>query len=157
MRSRHFAALAAFLMFCAGAYAADRVQVQLNQDTGQPVTQGGVADAAKVTLSTLLSCEDQALSSCWVSLGGSSVNLTQATTSNQVKAAAGEVIGFFVNTTNSGTLRFWDQVGATCNSGAKGATITPAAGAWYTYPVKFSTGICVLTGGTGIDVTVVYR
>jgi len=110
-----------------------------------------------VTLDTLLSCEDQTLSSCWVSLGGSSANLTQATTSNQVKNAPGEVVGFFVNTTTSGTIRFWDQVNATCNSGAKGATITPAAGNWYPYPVKFSTGICVLTGGTGIDVTVVYR
>lgn len=117
---------------------------------------GGKLGLQLTSIATLLECEDETLHSCFVSLAGSTANLTQATTSNQVKASAGEMIGFYVNSTNAGTLRFYDQVNATCNSGPKGGAITPAIG-YHPYPAKFATGICALTGGTGIDVTAVYR
>lgn len=105
--------------------------------------------------------ENQTLGMREMSLSGTnsavSSNITQATANNDLCGAEAETIGFFVNTTNSGTIRFYNDADGTCNSNAMGAAITPAAGAWYFYPVPFSTGICALTGGTGIDVTVVYR
>ena len=113
-------------------------------------------NSGQITI-TKLECEDETLSTCVVSLASTSSNLTQATANNGVKASPGEVVGFFVNTTNAGTIRFFDDADGTCNTGAKGAVITPAAGQWYPYPVSFTTGICVLTGGTGIDVTLVWR
>lgn len=86
----------------------------------------------------------------------SSVGLTQAVTSNNVKGTRGDVYGFYVNSTTAGTIRFWDEsLSGTCDTNPKGGTITPAIG-WHFYPTAFSNGICVLTGGT-IDVTVMFK
>lgn len=110
----------------------------------------------RVSLGTLLACEDQTLSSCWISLAGNTSNVTQAIVNNQIKASPGEMVGIWINSTTAGTLRFWDQVSGTCNAGAKGGATTFAIVGWNPYPAKFGTGICVTTGGT-IDATLVYR
>jgi len=113
---------------------------------------------------TLQAGENQTLNMQEVSIAGPgsavSANITQATASNELCDISGggqaETIGFYVNSTNTGTLRFFDDADGTCSSDAKGAAMTPAVG-WHFYPVPFTTAICALTGGTGIDVTVVYR
>ena len=116
-----------------------------------------------VTLETTVSGENQTLGTLEVSLAGpgsaASANITSATSTevcDPTGSGASETVGFFVNSTTSGTIRFADDGDGTCSSGFKGGAITPAAGAWYPYPVPFTTAICVLTANT-IDVTVVYR
>lgn len=126
--------------------------------TGTSDNQGTTANwveyIPRVSLGTLLSCEDQTLSSCWVSLAGTPVNINTAA-STQAKASAGETMAFYVNSTGGGTVRFYNQVNATCNANPIGGVITPAVGP-HAYGGKFSTGICVLTTGV-IDLTLFYR
>lgn len=153
-RYRYFIALA----FCFSA-SADQIDVS-RAEAIAGVTAAGAKQLYTSTNGqmsmTLFACEDQTLSSCWVSMAGSSINVTQATANNNVKASAGETIGFYVNSTTSGTIRFYDDSDGTCSSGAKGGTITPAIG-YHDFPMRYSTGICALTGGTAVDITVVYR
>ena len=120
-------------------------------------------DHLGASLATLLSGENQTLNTLEVSLAGpgsaASANITSAASTevcDPTGSGASEMVGFFVNSTSSGTIRFADDGDGTCSSGFKGGVITPAAGSWYPYPVPFTTAICVLTANT-IDVTVVYR
>lgn len=103
----------------------------------------------------LQECEDDTLNTCRVSLAGADSTLVSSATSTELKEGAGEMIGFYVNSTSSGTIVFYDDNDGTCSSGAVSGTITPAVG-WHAYPVPFSTAICALTAST-INVTFVWR
>lgn len=59
------------------------------------------------------------------------------------------LIGFFVNSTNAGTLVL--RVGG--SGGTALGTITPAAGAFYRYPMSCPGGLHATIGGTALDVT----
>jgi hypothetical protein len=67
----------------------------------------------------------------------------------------GALIGFYVNSTNSGTLALTD--GGPSGTAITG-TITPAVG-WHALPVEFRKvgGLYATIGGTALDVTFVYR
>lgn len=104
----------------------------------------------------LLAGEDQTLNQLWVSTAGNTTNVTQATTSTVIKATAGEVVGFYVNSTSSGTIRFYNDATTACDTNPVTNTITPAVG-WHAFPARFGTAICALTGGAGVDITIVYR
>ena len=75
--------------------------------------------------------------------------------SGRVAVGDGELLGFFVGTTSSLTLKIWD------NSAASGGVILDTTTAltvlgWYEFPAPFRTGCYVTFGGTG-KITVVYR
>ncbi len=71
------------------------------------------------------------------------------TATGQVKATAGRVVGFYVASTNSGTLVLRDGDG----SGTQiTGTITPAVG-WHFFPAHFSRGLHATIGGSALDVT----
>lgn len=129
---------------------------------GVEAATGGKLGNQAVTLATTVSGENQTLDTLEVSLGGpdsaASANITTATSTelcDPTGDGASEVVGFYVNSTTSGTIRFFDDADGTCSSSAKGGVITPAVG-WHPYPIPFSTAICALTANT-IDVTVLYR
>lgn len=82
---------------------------------------------------------------------GSYKNMTA--TAN-VKASDGVMLGFFVNSTTSGTLTFYDSSSTTTTTPITG-TITPAAGNFYSLPVGFSNGLYCVIANT-INVTIVY-
>ena len=104
--------------------------------------------------STLGECESVSLAHCRVSLAGFSTRINSAT-STELKKGAGELVGFYVTSTSSGTITFYDDNDGTCSSGQKTGTITPAVG-WHFLPLPFSTAICALTAST-IDVTVIWK
>lgn len=89
-----------------------------------------------------------------ISLAGEGCLISSAT-STECKEGAGEVVGFYVGSTSSGTITFYDDNDGTCSSNAKTGTITPAVG-WHFLPLRFSTAICALTTNA-INVTVIYR
>jgi hypothetical protein len=66
-----------------------------------------------------------------------------------VKPISGQLLGFYVNSTNAGTLVLRD-------GGASGTvvsgTITPAIG-WREFPAAFGDGLHATIGGTALDVT----
>ena len=77
-------------------------------------------------------------------------------TSTLVKITSGEVLGFYVSSTNAGTLVFYDDNTGACNTGQLTGTITPVVG-WNTLPLTTTSGICVLSAGTAVDATIIYR
>ena len=82
-----------------------------------------------------------------VSIAGSPVNQTQAG-NGIISAGPCRLIGFYVNSTSSGTLAFKD--GGSSGTAIAG-TITPSAG-WNAFPCIFGTSAYVTYGGT-INVT----
>lgn len=96
--------------------------------------------------------------STWVRFSESLTSSLRINTigSNTVKATSGELLGIYVASTSAGTISIWNDADATCNTSQITGTITPAVG-WHVIPVRLSTGICALTGGTAIDVTLIYR
>lgn len=81
---------------------------------------------------------------------GTAKNLTA---SASVKAGQGAMLGFYVNSTTSGTVAFYDDP-ATGTTLALTGTITPAVG-WHGLPVAFANGLNVVIGAT-LNVTIVY-
>lgn len=77
---------------------------------------------------------------------GSPKNMTATGT---VKAVTGNLVGFYVNSTNAGTLVLRDG-GATGT--ALSGTITPAIG-WHMFPAGFVTDLHATIGGTALNVT----
>lgn len=65
------------------------------------------------------------------------------------------VAGFYVNSTNAGTLKLWDN-----NAGSGTVafnTITPAVGAHiFARPVIFNNACYATIAGTALDVTIIY-
>jgi len=77
------------------------------------------------------------------------VNLTG---SNAVSTISGELVGFYVNSTNAGTLVLKDSNGGTDAGTALSGTITPAIG-FHWFPATFSRGLYAKIGGTALNVT----
>jgi hypothetical protein len=75
------------------------------------------------------------------------------TASGNVKASAGQLLGFYVNSTTSGTIALYDDAGTGTSLPISG-TITPAIG-WHFYPVGFANGLNVVIGST-LNVTLIY-
>lgn len=77
---------------------------------------------------------------------GSAKNVTSTTTI----AGAGKLIGFYVNSTTSGTIAF--------SSGGQGTisgTITPAIG-FHRFPCAYSDTLTVTIGGSALNVTLFF-
>lgn len=74
--------------------------------------------------------------------------------SGKVCDGDGQILGFFVGTTSSLTLKFWDNIAASGNVILDTTTALTVLG-WYPLPASFSTGLFVTFGGTG-KITVVY-
>lgn len=79
---------------------------------------------------------------------GQPVNLTA---SGAITPGAGRLVGFYVNSTTSGTIVLRD--GGASGTAISG-TITPAVG-WHFFPAACSTGIYATIGAT-INVTFFY-
>ena len=62
-----------------------------------------------------------------------------------------EVIGFYVNSTNVGTIVIHDSESTGTNNAITG-TITPAIG-WREFPAALSAGLRAVIGGTALNVT----
>lgn len=79
------------------------------------------------------------------------VNLTA---SALVRTGQGKLVGMYVNSTTSGTIKLWD------NTSAAGTvinnTITPAIGFHNLGTVNFTVGLYATIGGT-LDVTLFYN
>lgn len=74
------------------------------------------------------------------------------TGSGAISATSGTLLGFYVNSTSSGTIVLKDGgSGGTAVSG----TITPAAGAFHRFPAYFVTS-CYATIANTLDVTFVF-
>ena len=84
-----------------------------------------------------------------VNMGGTPVNLTG---SGAVSLTPGTLIGFYVNSTSSGTIVLRDGgSGGTAVTG----TITPAIG-WHAFNGAFATN-CYATLGSTINVTFIFQ
>lgn len=66
----------------------------------------------------------------------------------------GQLLGFWVGTASSLTIKIWDSLSATGNVILDTTTALTVLG-WYPLPASFSTGLFVTFGGTG-KITVVY-
>ncbi len=76
------------------------------------------------------------------------------TASSLIKSGDGVLRGMYVNSTNAGTIKFWDNTsGATT---VINNTITPAIGYHNLGDVGFGTGLYATVGGTALDVTLHY-
>jgi hypothetical protein len=80
---------------------------------------------------------------------GTPVNLTASGTVSKV---SGQLLGFYVNSTSSGTIAILD--GATSSGTAISGTITPAIG-WHSFPAYCTSG-CYVTIGATLNVTLFF-
>lgn len=78
---------------------------------------------------------------------GTPVNLAA---SGAVSLVSGNLLGFYVNSTNAGTLVI--RNGGTASGTAISGTITPAIG-WHRFPAYCTSGCYASIGGTALDVT----
>ncbi len=76
------------------------------------------------------------------------------TASAVVNARPCELIGFYVNSTSSGTIVFHDAASASINNALSG-TITPAIG-FHWFPATLGKGLRIVIGGT-LNVTLFYK
>jgi hypothetical protein len=77
------------------------------------------------------------------------------TASALVKTGDGVLKGMYVNSTNAGTIKFWDNTSAATT--VINNTITPAIGYHNLGDVAFTTGLYATIGGTALDVTLHYE
>jgi hypothetical protein len=76
--------------------------------------------------------------------------------SANIKSSQGALIGFYVNSTSSGTIQLYDDAGTGTTNPIGGAagTITPVIGfSWL--PITFTNGLYAVLGAT-INVTFIY-
>lgn len=78
---------------------------------------------------------------------------TNKTASGNIKSGQGALLGFYVNSTSSGTITLYDDA-ATGTTTAISGTITPAIG-WHNYPVCFANGLNIVIANT-LNVTLVW-
>ena len=76
------------------------------------------------------------------------------TASGQVKAGPGTLVGMYVNSTSSGTIKFWDDPAAA--NTVMNNTITPAVG-WHDLGAGNFKIACYATIGGTLDVTIYYE
>lgn len=82
--------------------------------------------------------------------GFNSVNKTSTAVITTVPCS---MAGFYVNSTNAGTLVFKD--GGASGTAISG-TITPAAGTFHRFPACIGTSLHATIGGTALDVTIFF-
>jgi len=75
------------------------------------------------------------------------------TSSANISPRAGALLGFYVNSTSSGTIALYDSATTTTTTAITG-TITPAIG-WHPLPVAFANGLYAVIGAT-LNVTLVF-
>jgi hypothetical protein len=75
------------------------------------------------------------------------------TASGNVKNTSGALLGFYVASTTTGTIQFYDDA-ATGTATPISGVITPAVG-WNTLPIAYAAGLNAVIGGTALDVTIV--
>lgn len=80
-------------------------------------------------------------------------NYTNKTSTANINSKDGCLLGFYVNSTSSGTIILYDSATTTTTTPISG-TITPAIG-WNTLPVAYSNGLYAVIGGT-LNVTFVW-
>lgn len=78
---------------------------------------------------------------------------TNKTASGNIKSTSGALLGFYVNSTSTGTLILYDDA-ATGTTTPISGTITPAIG-WHSYPATFVNGLNAVIGST-LNVTLVW-
>lgn len=83
------------------------------------------------------------------------VKYKNLTASALVKTGAGVLRGMYVNSTNAGTIKFWDNTSAATT--VINNTITPAIGYHDLGGVAFTTGCYATIAGTALDVTLHYE
>ena len=86
----------------------------------------------------------------YIQKAGTPINLT---TSDIVSKVAGSLLGFYVNSTNAGTIVLLN--GTLSTSSAVTGTITPAIG-WHRLPAAFPNGCYATIGGTALNVTLIF-
>lgn len=83
----------------------------------------------------------------------------QVGTANNKSATAnvtpndGCMLGFYVNSTSTGTIQFYDSATTTTTTALTGP-ITPAIG-WNPLPITFVNGLYAVIGGSALNVTIV--
>jgi hypothetical protein len=75
------------------------------------------------------------------------------TATGNICPRSGALLGFYVNSTSTGTIIFYDSATTTTTTVITG-TITPAIG-WHTLPVTFVNGLYVVIANT-LNVTLVF-
>lgn len=80
-------------------------------------------------------------------------NALNGSTSQLVRTGAGDVVGIFVASSSSGTIKLWDNTSAATTVLVN--TFSAVAGQWYPLPFPFSTGLFITVAGT-IDYTISY-
>lgn len=81
-------------------------------------------------------------------------NYSRRTATGNIKSVSGVLIGFYVASTTSGTIQFYDDAATGTTTPITGV-ITPAVG-WNPLPVAFANGLYAVIGGTALDVTIDY-
>lgn len=79
--------------------------------------------------------------------------MVRLTSSAAISPGACQLLGFYVASTNAGTLIIKD--GGSSGTAISG-TITPAAGRYHPYPAVIGTSAYATIGGTALDVTFFY-
>ncbi len=72
--------------------------------------------------------------------------------SGNVKPIACQLLGFFCNSTSSGTIILYDDA-STGTTNAISGTITPSAGTFYRFPASLTAGLGVVIANT-LNVTI---
>ena len=86
--------------------------------------------------------------------GESASSYANITTSTLITRGAGKLIGIFVASASSGTVKVWDQTSAATPVLVN--TFSVAAATFYRIPARFKNGLFVTIGGT-VDCTVFYE
>lgn len=81
-------------------------------------------------------------------------NYKNVTGTGQVTSVGGNLIGFYVNSTSSGTIVLKDGT-ATAGTAISG-TITPAVG-WHAFPATYGTSGLYVTIANTLNVTLIYQ
>lgn len=81
-------------------------------------------------------------------------NATNTTATGAIATGPGQLLGIFVSSSSSGTVKFWDN--ATAGSGTVIVnTFSAAAATFYRIPASFKNGLFLTVGGT-IDCSVIW-
>jgi hypothetical protein len=79
---------------------------------------------------------------------------TNLTATANVSPAPKAILGFLVNSTNAGTIQFYDSATTTTTTPITGV-ITPAAGAFIPVKAYAVNGIYAVINGTELNVTII--
>lgn len=117
-------------------------------DTGTDAVQSDMNGNTKVTLATILKSTIDSITS-----RPEGTTYTNITASTLIRTGTGILVGMYVNSTSSGTIKFWDNTSAATT--VINNTITPAIGYHPLGNAAFSTGLYATIANT-LDVTIYY-